>query len=67
MFYVTKFGYRVYYHIQISEDEGKLFTIILLWVKYHYKHLPMVVINLQYILQEKTKDFSKRFTLCMNI
>ena len=31
------------YHIRISEQDSNLCTIILPWVKYQYKHLPMGV------------------------
>ena len=32
-----------YYHMLPSEESSNLFTIILTWVKYKYKHLPMGV------------------------
>ena len=34
-----------YYHIQLTEDSSNLCTIIIPWVKYCCKHLPMVVSN----------------------
>ena len=40
-----------YYHIQIFEDTSKFCTIIIPWVKYHYKFLPMGVSNSPDILK----------------
>ena len=45
-----------YYHIRLSEEASKLCTIILPWVKYKYKRLPMGVCNSPYIFQEKMNE-----------
>ena len=43
----------VYYHIRLSKQAGKLCTIILLWVKYRHKRLPIGVSNFPDIFQDK--------------
>ena len=43
----------VYYQILLSEESSNLCTIILPWVKYKYKGLPMGVCNSLDIFQEK--------------
>ena len=42
-----------YYHIQLTEDASNLCTIVILWVKQCYKHLPMVVSNSMEKFQQK--------------
>ena len=42
-----------YYHIWLSKNTSNLCMIILLWGKYHYKRLPMVVSNPSDIFQQK--------------
>ena len=51
----------VYYHIRLSENASTLCMIILLWVKYRYKRLPMGVANLPYIFRQKMNDSFHRF------
>ena len=44
IYYATSLGLNMgYYHIQLSENSSNLCTIILIWDKYYYKHLPMGV------------------------
>ena len=43
----------VYYHIHISEEARNLCTIILPWVKYRNKRLPLGVSNSTEIFQKK--------------
>ena len=50
-----------YYHICISEESRNLCTIILPWVKYLYKLLPMEVNNSPDIFQEKTNKMFRGF------
>ena len=45
-----------YYHIRLSENASKLFTIILHWVKYLCKSLPMRIDNTPDIFQQKMND-----------
>ena len=45
-----------YYHIQFSKNASNLCTIIIPWVKYHYKRLPMEVSNSPDTIQQKTND-----------
>ena len=42
-----------YYHILINEEASNLCTIILPWLKFHYKCLPTGVSNSLDILQKK--------------
>ena len=42
-----------YYQIRLSEESSKIFSIILPWGKYRYKHLPMGVSNSPEIFQDK--------------
>ena len=42
-----------YYHIQLGKNSSNLYTIILPWVKYCYKCLPMVDYNSPDIFQQK--------------
>ena len=52
--YATPLGLNMgYYHIQISENASNLYMIILPWVKYFYKRLPMGVANSQETFQHK--------------
>ena len=46
----------VYYHIRLSENASNLCTIIIPWVKYRYKFLPMGVENYPDIFQHKMND-----------
>ena len=50
-----------YYHIQLTEDSSKLCTIILPWVKYRYKHIPMGVSNSLDIFQQKMNNLFQGF------
>ena len=43
----------VYYHIQVTEDASNLCTVILSWIKYRYKRLPMGVSNSPENFQQK--------------
>ena len=45
-----------YYCIRLSERASILCTIILPWVKYEYKRLPMGLCNSPYIFQEKMNE-----------
>ena len=45
-----------YYHIRFINHASNMFTIILLWGKYHHKCLPMGVSNSPDILQEKMNE-----------
>ena len=45
-----------YYHIRLSKNASNLCTIILPWVKYRYKRLPMGVANSTDTLQNKMND-----------
>ena len=52
--YATSFDLNIVYdHIQLSENASNISTIILPWVKYRYKHLPMGVANSIEIFQQK--------------
>ena len=42
-----------YYHIRLSENESNLCKIVLPWIKYRYKCLPMGVDNSLDIFQQK--------------
>ena len=42
-----------YYYIRLRKNTSNLCSIILLWGKYFYKRLPMVVTNFPDILQQK--------------
>ena len=50
-----------YYHNQLSEDTSNLCTIILPWMKYCYKHLPMDISNSQDIFGYKMNDLFHGF------
>ena len=50
-----------YYHIRLSEKSINLCTIILTWVKYQYKRLPMGVVNSPEIFQNKMNDLFHGF------
>ena len=52
-----------YYHIQLSKDPSNLCMIILPRGKYHYKPLPMGVINSPDITQQKMNDLFHVFEL----
>ena len=45
-----------YYHIWLNENASNLCTIILPWVKYRYKRLPMGVDNSSDIFQQNIND-----------
>ena len=46
----------VYYQILLSKGASNLFTIILPWVKYKYKRLPMGLCNSPDIFQDKINE-----------
>ena len=50
-----------YYHIRLIKEAINICTIVLPWVKYKYKHLPMGVYNSPEILQEKTNEMFRGF------
>ena len=50
-----------YYHIQLTEDASNLCTIILPWVKFCHKSLPMGVRNSPDIFQHKMNDLLQTF------
>ena len=50
-----------YYHIRLSKQASNLFTIILPWGKYRYKHLPMGVSNSPDIFQDKMSKMFRGF------
>ena len=50
-----------YYHIQNRVNANKLCIIILPWVNYWYKHLPMEVANSPDIFQQKMNDLFHGF------
>ena len=50
-----------YYHIRISKNKTNLCTIILPWVKYCYKRLPMGVPNSWEILERNMNDLFQLF------
>ena len=45
-----------YYHIRLIKNGSSSCTIILPWVKYRYKRLPMGIANYSDIFQNKTND-----------
>ena len=49
-----------YYHILLSKEATNLFTIIPIWVKYKYKHLPMGVCNSPDIFLEQMNELFRR-------
>ena len=51
----------VYYHMRLSENESNLCTIIIPWLKYHYKRLTMGIDNLPEIFQQNTNDLFRGF------
>ena len=60
--YATSFDLNMeYYHIQLSKNASNLYTIILPWEKYFFKHLPMGVANSPEIFQQKMNDLSHVF------
>ena len=50
-----------YYRIKLSKNASNLCTIILLWGKYCYKHLPMGNVNSPDIFQQKLNDLFHGF------
>ena len=50
-----------YYHIRITGYSSNLCTIILPWVEYHYKCIPIVVSNSQDIFQYKMNNLFEGF------
>ena len=57
-----------YYHIRLSKNASNLCTIILPWVKYSYKHLPMGVAKSLDIFQQKMNDLFHGFEfICAHI
>ena len=55
MRYATGLKYG-YYHIRLSEEAGNLCAIVLPWVKYKYKCLPMGVYSSPDIFQVKMNE-----------
>ena len=53
--------YMGYYHIRLSEQSSNICTIIILWIKYRYKRLPMGASNSPDIFQEKMKEMFHGF------
>ena len=45
-----------YYHIRLSKNASNFCMIVLTWLKYHYKHLPMGVAISPDIFQQKMND-----------
>ena len=55
--YARSLGLNMAYsNIRMTEDESNVCTIILSWVKYGYKRLPMEVINSPEKFQQKMND-----------
>ena len=50
-----------YYHIQLSKNASNLCKIIIMWVKYRYKRLPVGVVNSPDIFQKKMNDLFRGF------
>ena len=50
-----------YYHTQLTEYASNLCTIIISWVEYCYKLLPMVVSNSQDIFQQEINNLFQVF------
>ena len=60
--------YMGYYHIRLSKNAGNFCTIILPWVKYSYKCLPMGVANSLDIFQHKMNNLFHGFEfICAHI
>ena len=68
-YYVLIYLYIVNYHIQLTEDEINLCTIILSWVKCRYNFLTMVVSNSPKRFQKQNEQFIPRvlFYICVHI
>ena len=57
-----------YYHIRLSKNASNLCTIILPWVKYSYKRIPMGVDNSLDIFQQKMNALFYGFEfICVHI
>ena len=50
-----------YSHIRLSKNSSNLCMIIIPWVKYRYKHLPMGVANSPDLFQKRTNDLFRGF------
>ena len=50
-----------YYNIRIIKNAINLFTIVMPWLKYSYKRLPMGVSNSRDIFQQKMNDLFHGF------
>ena len=50
-----------YFYIQINKNTIIICKIILSWVKYRYKHLPMVFINSSDIFKQRINDLFQGF------
>ena len=50
-----------YYHVCLIKQSSKMYTIILPWVKYEYKRLPMGVSTFLVIFQDKTNEMFRGF------
>ena len=53
----------IYYNIILSKYASNLCTIVLPWVKYRHKRLPMGVGNFPNIFKRKLMNYSKGFNL----
>ena len=56
-----------YYHIRLSEQASNLCTIILPWVNYQYKRLPMGIGNSLDIFQEKLNEMFHGFEFIRSV
>ena len=50
-----------YYHIRLGKQASNLCMIILPWIKYRHKHLPMRVSKYPNIIQEKINEMFRQF------
>ena len=51
----------VYYHIRLIKNTRNLCTIIIPWIKYCYKYLPMGIANYPDISQQKINNLFHEF------
>ena len=60
--YATSLDLKIgYFHMRLKKNASNLCTIVLLWGKYCYKHLPMGIANSSEIFQQKMNDLFHRF------
>ena len=60
--YATSLGLNMgYYHIQLRENASNLWTIIIPWVKYCYKHLQIGLPNSPDIFQQEMNNLFHGF------